>query len=97
VDSYLYAVYDPNGGVEGGIAPFDPKLTPLVEGQRKEADPTKRRALVRQACEYIADQCWNLAIFRDVGYSVWSPKVKGFYQLWGSANDDWAKNIWLAQ
>ncbi len=97
VDSYLYAVYDPNGGVEGGIAPFDAKLTPLVEGQRKEADPTRRRDLVRQACEYIADQCWNLAIFRDVGYSVWQPKVKGFYQLWGSANDDWAKNIWLAQ
>ena len=97
VDSYLYAVYDPNGGVEGGIAPVDPKLTPLVEGQRKEADPAKRRDLVRQACEYIADQCWNLAIYRDVGYSIWRPNVQGFSQLWGSANDDWAKNIWLSQ
>ena len=79
----------------GGIAPLDPKLTPLVEGQRRVADPDKRHELERQACAYIADQCWNLALFRDVTYTVTHPNVQGLRIIWSGASSDWAKNTWL--
>jgi peptide/nickel transport system substrate-binding protein len=95
VDSYLYQVYDPNGGVEGGVAHYDPKLTPLVEAQRTEADPAKRKELVREACMYIEDQCWGMAIFRDVSYDVTHANVKGYHILWGGKDSDWAKYTWF--
>ena len=95
IDSYLYAIYDPNGGVEGGVAAFDPTLTPLVEGQRKEPDAAKRHELEREACAYIADQCWHLAVFRDVSYTVSHPNVKGLQIIWSAASSDWAKNTWV--
>ena len=95
VDSYLFAIYHPDGGVEGGKPPYDQTLTPLVDAQRREADPAKRKALVRQACSYIADACWHLAIFRDVAYQVWQPYVKNLAVIWSDASADYAKNTWL--
>jgi peptide/nickel transport system substrate-binding protein len=94
IDSYLYMIYAPDGGIEGQPYPNDTKLPALVKAQRQEADPNKRHDLERQACEYIADQCWHLAIFRDAVYQVQRPNVQNMQVVWGMP--DWPKQTWLS-
>jgi peptide/nickel transport system substrate-binding protein len=94
IDSYLYMVWDPNGGIEGQPCPYDPNLTPLIEKQRTMVDAAARRDVIRQAVAYIADTCWHLAPFRDVSYSVYHPNVQNLKNVWGQP--DWPKETWLS-
>ena len=94
IDSYLSMIYSPTGGIEGQPYPNDTKLPALVTAQRQEADPAKRHDLERQACAYIADQCWHLAVFRDAVYTVLRPNVQNMKVVWGMP--DWPKQTWLS-
>ncbi len=94
IDSYLYMVWDPNGGIEGQPCPYDPNLTPLIEKQRTMVDATARRDTIRQAVSYIADTCWHLAPFRDISYDVWHPNVRGLKSVWGAPS--WPTQAWLS-
>ena len=78
VDSYCYAVfYTGSGANYGGVS--DPKLDALLDAQRREADPSKRRELVRQAVRYINEQAYGLAIFAGEQYEDAQSRLKNYY------------------
>ena len=85
-ESFLYQVFHPKSTNNyGGIN--DPKLTDLVEGQRREADAAKRRTLIRDAVSLInGDQVYGLALTYDMDYKFWQPYVKNVYP-----------NFWVGQ
>lgn len=82
IDSYVYGTFhpsDPNN--YGGVN--DPKLTSMLEAQRREPDPAKRREIIREAVRHIADQAWGLAVFFDKDSNFWQPYVKNYTPNWG--------------
>jgi peptide/nickel transport system substrate-binding protein len=76
------------------IGVTDPALDKLIDAQRREADPAKRRDAVRAASRYIADHALSLALWRRVQYEFWQPSLKGYASHW-QQNDFNAPNIWL--
>jgi ABC-type transport system substrate-binding protein len=68
VDSYLFATFH-SASKDNYAGVKDPKLDQMLEAQRREADPTKRLDLVRQAVKYInAEQAYGLALETGTGY-----------------------------
>ncbi len=72
----------------------DPELTRLVEAQRAEVDPTKRRELVRQAGRLIADRAYGSAWYALVEYHFWHPHLKNFAPNWNRSGDYFTES-WL--
>ncbi len=54
----------------------DPRLTSVIEGQRREVDPAKRRELVRQAGRIVAENYYMPGLFTALEYSFWQPHVR---------------------
>jgi len=55
----------------------DPKLTAMLEAQRVETNPAKRREVLRQAARYInTEMFWGLAIYYPQNYYFWHPHLK---------------------
>jgi ABC-type transport system substrate-binding protein len=77
IDSYAYAVFHPKGVTEGGGGPNDPFMTPLLEQQRRETDPAKRRELIRTAVKHANEQAYRLGLYYALDYDAASPRVKG--------------------
>jgi len=68
VDSYLFATFH-SASKDNYAGVKDPKLDAMLEAQRREADPAKRRELVRQAVKYVnAEQAYGLALETGTGY-----------------------------
>lgn len=94
VDSYLYLSYHPSSprnynGVD------DPALTAMLEAQRAEPDPRKRREIVRQAVRYIADNALGLATYTAVTYDLWHLHLKD-YAPHASLGSAWPlESAWL--
>lgn len=83
VDSYLYATFH-SGSKDNYAGTNDPTLDAMLEAQRKEADPIKRKDLVRQAVKYVnVDKAYGLALETGTVYAFSSPSLKGFYPQWG--------------
>jgi peptide/nickel transport system substrate-binding protein len=77
IDAYLYGSFHPSSGRNyNGVD--DPKLTAMIEAQRREADPAKRRAIQKQAAAYIAEMAWGLTSRASVNYQMWQPYVKDY-------------------
>jgi peptide/nickel transport system substrate-binding protein len=77
VDSYLFTYHPSNRSNYAGSD--DPKLNPLLEAQRREPDPAKRREIVRQAVRYINEEMvYGLTLYAPVDYEFVQPYVKGF-------------------
>ena len=94
VDSYVYAIFYPTSKLNYG-AVDDPQLTPLLEAQRREIDPAKRRDIVRQAVTRInVDQVWALAVYNDVDNEIWQPYVKNLTLNFGGGVGP-LTNAWL--
>lgn len=95
IDSYVYSTFHPSDpGNYGGVN--DPKLTAVLEAQRREPDPVKRREIIRDAVRHIADQAWGLAIFYDKEFSFWHSHLRNFAPNWG--NLTWpVVESWLEQ
>jgi len=72
----------------------DPQLDRLIDAQRQEPDPAKRREAVRAASRYIAEHALSLALWRRVQYEFWQPYLKGYASHW-QQNDFNAPNVWL--
>jgi len=72
----------------------DPKLDELIDAQRREADPAKRRDAVRAASRYIADHALSLALWRRLQYTFWQPSLKGYAPHWQQNNFN-APDIWV--
>lgn len=57
----------------------DPNVDRLIEAQRSESDAEKRKAIVNELNEYIADQVFAITLFAMQNrFEVWSDKVKGY-------------------
>jgi len=77
VDSYVYGMYHPKSPDNYGHI-NDPQLTPLLEAQRRELDPVKRRDILRQAVQRINSVPWGLTLFYGPGYELWQPRLHDF-------------------
>ena len=76
-DSFLYPLFYPGDpGNRGNVN--DPQLTPLLEAQRREADPTKRRKIIRQAVQRINEVPWALSLYYGTSYELWHPYLKNY-------------------
>jgi len=75
VDSYLHATYYWMSGTNYQCL-NDPKLDGMIEAQRREPDPAKRRELVRQASRYINENAIGLALYSPFTHQAWQPYVK---------------------
>ncbi len=90
VDSYLYAPYHSKSSANWTLK-GDLKLDSLIERQRAEADPAKRRDIIRETSKYLFEQTIGLAIYRGVVYQAWQPYVKNYYPSWqgNPVSDAW--------
>jgi peptide/nickel transport system substrate-binding protein len=78
VDSYLFATFH-SASKDNYAGVKDPKLDAMLEAQRREADPAKRRELVREAVKYVnAEQAYGLALETGSGYEFSQPSLKGY-------------------
>jgi len=77
VDSYLYGSFHPSSNRNyNGVD--DPKLTPLIEAQRREPDPKKRMDIVRGAGRYIAENALGITSRSGLTYQMWQGYVKDY-------------------
>ncbi len=96
VDSFLYGRYHSTSATNYSKV-NDPKLDQMIEAQRREADPAKRRELVRQATRYLnIDTTLGLVLYNGMAYDAYQPYVKNFYPRW-DLEDVGAADIWLAK
>ncbi len=54
----------------------DPDLDKLLEAQRDEIDPAKRKALIRRIWDMEAQNVYRAYIAQEVRYNIWHPWVK---------------------
>jgi peptide/nickel transport system substrate-binding protein len=89
-----YGAPDPDYSIFGYYSPGqrlnytkvnDPKMTQMALAQRQEADPVKRRELLRQAVKYLNETALGIGIDRTAGLMMWQPYLKNFAPSW-----DWA-------
>jgi peptide/nickel transport system substrate-binding protein len=74
-DFYTYRVfYSKSLANYGGIN--DPELDKLLIAQRQELDPAKRKQLLRQAVQRIADQAWSVGFYYGQAYTFMQPYVR---------------------
>lgn len=83
VDSWIYAAFHSRSQNNFGKV-NDQKLDALVEAQRREVDPVKRREAIREAGRYVAEQSLGLVLPFQVEYAFTQPYVKSFYPNFGS-------------
>lgn len=94
IDAYLYAVYHPKSKNNYDEV-NDPKLTQLLEAQRREPDPAKRQELIREAVRHLNAGCYcGQALFFGTYYRFWQPYVKGYTPnhnrtSWGPVWEAW--------
>lgn len=77
IDAYIYYNwYSKSNGNFGKVA--DPELDAMLEEQRRDVDPAKRRETLRQAVKYITDNAYYPAFFYGQGHYFWQSYVKNF-------------------
>lgn len=77
IGASVYALYHPKSGTNWGRVD-DPQLTPLLDAQRAEVDPAKRRELVRQAVRRINEEPWGFSLYYGAAYALWRPYLKNY-------------------
>ena len=77
IDSYVYGMFHPNSADNYGRI-NDPQLNPLLEAQRRELDPEKRKEIVKQAARRINDVPWALTLFYGPGYVMTQHRLKNY-------------------
>jgi peptide/nickel transport system substrate-binding protein len=94
-DSYIYyTMYSKAVGNYGNLN--DPVLDKLILGEREELDAAKRKQILRQAVQRIADQAWAVGYYYGQGFTFVQPYLKNFAE---NALDGYAPiyNSWLAK
>jgi peptide/nickel transport system substrate-binding protein len=74
----------------------DPKLDSMLLGQRRETDPAKRLALLKDISRYMTQNNFQLNLYYPQGFTFWAAKVKGYTDHW-QQQDANAPDIWLQQ
>ena len=65
----------------------DPEVDRLLEAQRREAAPEKRREILRSVSRRLVDQMWAIQLLHRPKYSFWHPYVKNYRPNFGSKAD----------
>ena len=76
-DYSLYGYYYPDQRLNY-TSVKDEKLKGFIEAQRREGDPTKRRAIMKEAITYINQEAFGIAIARSPNAFFWHPYVKNY-------------------
>jgi ABC-type transport system substrate-binding protein len=98
VDSYLFGVFHSSSANAVHHAK-DPKMDQMIEAQRAEPDPAKRKELIREVVKYINDNVLGLVAthyFPAVHFA--QPQVKNFYPNWGNRGTTYTPymaDLWL--
>lgn len=92
-DSYLFQFFYSSSSANYSRL-HDQKLDSLITAQRQEGDPAVRKQKVRDAVRYInVDAADGIALFHDVSYLFWLPRVRDYYPSWlnleGPYTDAW--------
>ena len=77
-DSILFGGYHSKGTINYGKS-RDPELDRMLEAQRQEADPAKRKELMRTAVRRIVDMAWGTELVYPPKWDVTQSYVKGYY------------------
>jgi peptide/nickel transport system substrate-binding protein len=94
-DFWLYANnFSTGGSNRDGVN--DPKLDALILAQRRETDPTKRNALIKQASRYIVDNAYYVSAYTGARWYFSQPWLQGYSPQW--VGYDWnARDIWVTR
>jgi ABC-type transport system substrate-binding protein len=68
----------PTGGGLNYNAVSDPELDNLLKAQRKEADPTKRKTILRQIETRLTDQNYDIWWPQGWQREMWVPSLKNY-------------------
>lgn len=93
LDSRLYGTYYSTGSANRQ-GTKDPQLDQLIEAERREPDPTKRRDALRAVTKYIAENAVDIALYRPAINTFWHPYVKNYADNWQQWDFN-AANVWL--
>jgi peptide/nickel transport system substrate-binding protein len=99
IDSNVYQKYLP-GSTGNNSRVDDPQLTALIQAQRRELDPAKRRDIVRQAVRRIAETAEGLTTFYAEHNEFWRPALKNYAPNFGNPGSESAPRMdgaWRAQ
>jgi len=66
----------------------DPKLTAMLQAQRRELDPDKRMDIIRGAVRYIAEQAEGMATFYSQHEEFWRPYLKNYAPNFGNPGQE---------
>ena len=77
-DGPLYPLYNSGSPTTNYLRVKDPILDKLLDAQRREMDPTKRRDIVRQALKLINDNTYGIGMYDYPEYRGLQPYVQGF-------------------
>jgi len=82
IDSYLFATFFSKSKANYGGS-NDPKLDDMLMAQRREADASKRKDLIRQAVKYVNETAQGLAVSYGMTYEFAQPWLKGYTPQFG--------------
>jgi len=95
MDGFIYDSFYPGDPQNYGRVD-DPPLTALLDSQRVEFDPARRRDLWRQIERRInGEMYWMLSLYIANIFAVWHPRLRNF-GLNASTNGWPLENAWLA-
>jgi peptide/nickel transport system substrate-binding protein len=95
-DGCLYPLYNSTSTTTNYLRVRDPQLDALLEAQRREMDPAKRKDLVRQALKLINDNTYGIGMYDYPEYRAAQAWVKGYAASFPQLQDHHA-NTWLAK
>jgi ABC-type transport system substrate-binding protein len=72
----------------------DATLDSMVLGQRRETDPIKRLALLKDISRYMTRNSFQLDLYYPSEATFWAAKVQGYNDHWQQTDYN-AANIWL--
>jgi peptide/nickel transport system substrate-binding protein len=77
-DSMMYGTFSSKGTTNWSKIK-DPVLDKLLEEQRSEVDPAKRRDVQQQAAKRIVDQAWGVELIYPPIWDVTQPYLQNYY------------------
>ncbi len=79
-DSIIFGEYHSKlAGTSNNSKINDPDLDRLIESQRREPNPEKRREIMRTAVKRVHDQHWMLGLIYPPKWDVYQSYVKNYY------------------
>ena len=94
-DGPLFPVYYSKSGSNYGHVK-DPQLDTMLEDQRREMDPAKRKQLVRKVVQYISETPWGIGLYDNPEHWAWHPYVNDFAPNFAQLTQHYTQS-WLAK